>query len=365
MRRIALLILLLSIGGYAWLEGWNYRIRIPLKYEGAEDVYDIVANVTIPIANLVSDGYMYENCSDVRVTTNNDTFLPYVIEECSDVLRIRFKIPYFPANSTQTFYIYIGNKNATVDLSDPTKVYLVYEDFDTDVFSNPPYYGTWGKISGNPHVANGWLVNPLGADSYIELNEPVTLTENQGLRMYARFYSTGRGGSNYMSPSLKYLNIEDEGLGGWVWLPDGIHGWGVFGCPWTGKDIRVPAGYTYYTKVIHENFLRLKRLYRGFSDTEPELIHECYAQNIPSPNTVVKIGVWGPWDLEFKLDYLYIEKIVNPPLKLMSLPPGSPGTPENPEEKPVPPQPSQLDTRMLALTLLAFGAIVMLTREES
>jgi len=81
--------------------------------------------VTIDTASLISAGKMRSDCGDIRfVDSDETTLLGYWIESgCNTAsTRIWVKVPFIPANSTKTIYVYYGNPSLT-SMSSPMRTF--------------------------------------------------------------------------------------------------------------------------------------------------------------------------------------------------------------------------------------------------
>jgi len=81
--------------------------------------------VTIDTASLISTGKMRSDCGDIRfVDSDETTLLGYWIESgCNTAsTRIWVNIPFIPANSTKTIYVYYGNPSLT-SMSSPMRTF--------------------------------------------------------------------------------------------------------------------------------------------------------------------------------------------------------------------------------------------------
>jgi len=81
--------------------------------------------VTIDTASLISAGKMRSDCGDIRfVDSDETTLLGYWIESgCNTAsTRIWVKVPFIPANSSKTIYVYYGNPSLT-SMSSPMRTF--------------------------------------------------------------------------------------------------------------------------------------------------------------------------------------------------------------------------------------------------
>jgi Uncharacterized conserved protein len=100
--------------------GWDYRVPITIQERSGNTLTDYQVMLSVNTANLISQGKLKSDCSDIRFTylnTSDDKEyeIPYWIESgCNTAsTRIWIKIPYIPANGNATVYMYYGNPDAT------------------------------------------------------------------------------------------------------------------------------------------------------------------------------------------------------------------------------------------------------------
>ncbi|MEM4773003.1 MAG: DUF2341 domain-containing protein [Nanoarchaeales archaeon] len=114
------------IDSYAYKE-FKYRIPITIKENSGNNLTDYQILVTLDTASLISQGKMRSDCGDIRFTDSDGiTLLNYWIEPntCNtENTRIWVKVPYIPASSTKTIYLYYGNPEAT-SLSNVKDVFI-------------------------------------------------------------------------------------------------------------------------------------------------------------------------------------------------------------------------------------------------
>jgi alpha-tubulin suppressor-like RCC1 family protein len=110
-----------------WLNGWQYRKPITIN-NPSSDLSNYQVLVNLNTESLISSGKMRSDCGDIRFTDSDGlTQLNYWLESgCnSDNTRIWVKVPYIPARSTKTIYVYYGNPSAT-SLSNGINTFLAF-----------------------------------------------------------------------------------------------------------------------------------------------------------------------------------------------------------------------------------------------
>jgi len=168
-----------------WLSGWKYRLLIKIdnvRYTTAsewqpENLTDYQILVTVDTASLIKQGKMRPDAGDIRFTDENGTLLPYWIESGINTssTRIWVRIPYIPANSTRSIFMYYNNPSAT-SASNGEATFLFFDDFngaDLDRTKWTLGYGSYGPVSYS--VSDGLLKvwSPDGTWRAMHANFPV------------------------------------------------------------------------------------------------------------------------------------------------------------------------------------------------
>jgi hypothetical protein len=117
-----------------WNSSWQYRRNITINNTQNSNTltdYQVVINLTY-------SSNMQPDFSDIRFTWYNSTNgseieIPYWIESKSNSqwAYVWVKVPYIPASSNTTIYVYYGNPSAT-SLSNGTATFDYFDDFSTD-----------------------------------------------------------------------------------------------------------------------------------------------------------------------------------------------------------------------------------------
>jgi hypothetical protein len=118
---------------YAWLSGWQYRK--PITINNTQNT-NTLTDYQVAI-NLTYSSNMQPDFSDIRFTWYNSTDgseieIPYWIESKvnSAWAYVWVKVPYIPASSTATIYVYYGNTSTVSSASNPRQTMEFYEDWE-------------------------------------------------------------------------------------------------------------------------------------------------------------------------------------------------------------------------------------------
>ena len=130
-----LLLLPLAKADSWWNTSWQYRKAITIdNTANSNTLTDYQVLVTLDTTSLISDGKMRTDCGDIRLTYYNSTddsekeipqwvwtnqtdysslsYSWWIFGCNTPSTRITVKVPYIPANSYSTIYIYYGNSQA-------------------------------------------------------------------------------------------------------------------------------------------------------------------------------------------------------------------------------------------------------------
>ncbi len=133
---------------------WKYKLPITITEQSGQDLTDYQVQITLDTASLISSGKMRSDCGDIRFYDENNNELPYWIEDgtCNSAnTKIWVKVPYIPASSSTTIYLYYGNPDATSH-SNITSTFIFGDDFNDGAIDTIK----WG-IGGSPTEENGYL----------------------------------------------------------------------------------------------------------------------------------------------------------------------------------------------------------------
>ncbi|MCD6522188.1 MAG: DUF2341 domain-containing protein [Candidatus Diapherotrites archaeon] len=139
-------------GAYAWWNyNWHYRIPVNITEPDGSAKTNMWVKINLDTSQLISDGMMNSDCSDIRIVdSDNTTELPvhFLDSECNSAnTRIWTRLN-ISASETKTVYVYTGNLGATsVNLG--TGVYDDFEDetIDTSKWNVYSYDGGYGSSS--------------------------------------------------------------------------------------------------------------------------------------------------------------------------------------------------------------------------
>jgi mannan endo-1,4-beta-mannosidase len=145
-----------------WNTSWPYRKQINIIEMNGTNVYNWTTNFTINTTQLVLDGKMLANMSDVRIL-DNQTELDYHIEPYTNNTAntvIHFKINLTANENKTTIYMYYGNFSFAAPTYNYSNVYWWWDDFNranTANISTDPNYTQTGD--GKWNITNNILVH--------------------------------------------------------------------------------------------------------------------------------------------------------------------------------------------------------------
>jgi len=127
MFLFSFIFLLLPHPSYARLFGFYYRRNITINNTANSNTltdYQVAINLTY-------SSNMQPDFSDIRFTDTSDSLLSYWIESKvnSQWAYVWVKVPYIPASSYATIYVYYGNTTPVTSLSNGDATFLLFDDF--------------------------------------------------------------------------------------------------------------------------------------------------------------------------------------------------------------------------------------------
>ncbi|MEM5805012.1 MAG: DUF2341 domain-containing protein [Candidatus Aenigmatarchaeota archaeon] len=140
------------------ISGWQYRRPITINNTlNSNNLTDYQVLVTINTQNLISQNKMRDDCGDIRFTdSDGSALLNYWLEYgCNSTdTKIWVKVPYIPASSTKTIYVYYGNSYAT-SASNGNNTFVLFQSFDNQ--STPP---DWSEVTKTFGGCGGYCGQP-------------------------------------------------------------------------------------------------------------------------------------------------------------------------------------------------------------
>ena len=193
-----------------WNSSWQYRRPITITEQSGSTLTDYQVKLTIDTANLISEGKMNSDCSDIRFTDENDNEIPYWIENgCNSANTIIWvKVPNIPANGQTTIYMYYGNPDATSE-SNGDEVFIFWDDFSSDT-------GKWSIECGTVSWSNGQviLITDAVKDACASIKTSSTFTTDKPIIVYTKALST----NDTNSVSTQPLIIGNTSVSYLVWI---------------------------------------------------------------------------------------------------------------------------------------------------
>ncbi|RLJ05559.1 MAG: hypothetical protein DRP18_02800, partial [Candidatus Aenigmatarchaeota archaeon] len=118
--------ILLSLRNDWWNSSWKYRTPITVYEVSGNNLTDYQINLTIDTQNLISQGKMNSDCSDIRFVDNESNKLTYWIESgcglTNSVIWIKINLT---ANKQKKIYMYYGNETPVISESNKNETLLL------------------------------------------------------------------------------------------------------------------------------------------------------------------------------------------------------------------------------------------------
>ena len=133
--------------------------------QNSNTLTDYQVLVNLDTQSLISQGKMRSDCRNIRFIDSDDsTLLNYWIESgCNSAnTKIWVKVPFIPAGSTKTIYVYYGNPNAT-SLSNGDATFDFFDDF-LGTSLDTSKWQVVNSGSGSYSLSNGEITIASGGD---------------------------------------------------------------------------------------------------------------------------------------------------------------------------------------------------------
>ncbi|MDX2247250.1 MAG: DUF2341 domain-containing protein [Bacteroidia bacterium] len=133
---LILLVILLSFRLYSQncLPGWAYYQELTFDHSsGADSLFNVQLTAELNTADLLSQGKIRSNLSDLRVVMQDCTPVPFYVDSAanSSQNRIWVKVPLVPAQENITLRVYYGNPNVNA-VASGDDTFLFFDDFSGD-----------------------------------------------------------------------------------------------------------------------------------------------------------------------------------------------------------------------------------------
>ncbi len=294
--------LLLDVS-YAYVFNYRYTITIN-NTQNPNDLTDYPVKVRVNTWDLIYNGYMEDDCSDIRFSESADDWslnegLPYWIESgCNTgATVIWIKVPLVPGNSTKKIYMYFGNSSAP-SYSNGERVFTFFDGFDTSslntskwTFSGYDYYLTGNTL--RLFAPSGDVYSQIRSTELFLPSDDIILEFRSSLSPAQAGSRTIQGFYNFSKPSYGVLksygttdlNFETyypySGCGLSLSWPSGYQLWGIthLGGDWylyknygyigdcfPGTTLSHIYFYVYNYSYLYIDFVRIRK----FSRPEPK-----------------------------------------------------------------------------------------------
>jgi len=171
-------LLLLNEGDYNasawWNISWYYRKPINLTENNNTDLDSYAVNIFVDTEQMIGDGKMNSNCSDMRFTNSSHALLDFWIESGCNTSSTSVWIDInISANSSQDLYMYYGNPGAAM-VSNASATFFFYDDFNDGDINGWQDYGTgdlfYANDSGNGVIWKDTNDDPNGGYAVFSSN---------------------------------------------------------------------------------------------------------------------------------------------------------------------------------------------------
>ncbi|MEM5853889.1 MAG: DUF2341 domain-containing protein [Candidatus Aenigmatarchaeota archaeon] len=252
---------------YAWWNSnWMFKRNITINNTANSNTltdYQVAINLTY-------DSDMQPDFSDIRFTFYNstsgtETEIPYWIESKvnSAWAYVWVKVPYIPASSYATIYVYYKNSTVVSSASNGRNTFIVFDDFESSLDTN---YWNVSYYSGNTiSVENGELGLRCYPHSYCLIYKVIPSSNNLILEFRWKVSSTDGTviGASWGPKGVFWFNAYDWAGSPWSansklgmhWVKSGSESSGDFGPAVINQwyDVRVIYNSTNYVYAYAKN----------------------------------------------------------------------------------------------------------------
>ncbi len=147
-------------------ENYSYKLPIIINNPNSVTLKDFQVNFVLNTQKLISLGLMNPDCSDLRVTDENEAKVPYWIEPgtCNTTNTSIWIKAYLLKPGENTYYVYFGNPSAKSE-SNGSAVFEFFDDFEGTSLDTSKWY-----VIGSPQIVNG-KIKIDGGDGLRSLNK--------------------------------------------------------------------------------------------------------------------------------------------------------------------------------------------------
>ncbi len=165
-----------KVAAQVWHD-WDHHAGLEVRNNATASLPSgYTVRLVLNTADLISQGQMQDNCTDLRITYDNgvvESELDRLVEGCNTVsTTVLFQTQAeISLGGTDTAYqLYYGNPLAPAPPADPGNVYAFYDDFEDGDASEWSVKGTWSVVDdGGNHIYRYTGGGPSWAISYVDL----------------------------------------------------------------------------------------------------------------------------------------------------------------------------------------------------
>jgi len=196
---IVIAFLIPGVAGW-WNSSWLYRTPIAIAENSGNNLTDYQIGLIVNTASLIAAGKMRSDCGDLRFADDGTQLSFYLEIGCNTPSTLIWvKVPFIPANSTVTIYMYYGNASAT-SASNGDNTFEFFDDASTNKSSSYTFVnvfnpGETGNLAYDGTNRYYTVTHTATDEEFLRINSLGTRT-NLYLRGFFWIQTSGGGGNN-------------------------------------------------------------------------------------------------------------------------------------------------------------------------
>jgi hypothetical protein len=167
---------------------WPYRRTITITENSGSSLNNYAFNFTLDTGALIGEGKMERNCTDIRVTDDLGTAVPFMVDGIcgASVTPVWFNTS-LGASQSDTYYVYYGASNVQ-SLSEPERVFPLFINFTNNTVTT--FGGAEDVDSGNFEIINDTALRMWGNNWK---DTPLSITIISGRDRVLEYWFTSDG----------------------------------------------------------------------------------------------------------------------------------------------------------------------------